>query len=186
MGKCAHCGTEDRLVYEGLCPDCTKKLDGLFEYSDYIVVVMGFAYVAFKVLLFRSFDGPMSFPNALLEVAGIVFATFILYIIAAIVTKFTCVKSKRYRIIWAVSLWVFLAFLTWGLSNETQPAVTRDDYNQLQDDYESLCHDNTDVSNRYDDLIYDLQCLSDSIRNEDYYGYDEIADELDEIVYTHE
>lgn len=185
MRKCAHCGKEVEYVTDGLCPECSKSCDDAIKLLDYKATILGFVYVAVKTLLGIT-NGPMTFGDAVYETVGTIIAAQILCTIASLFVKSLYAKSRRYRIIASVIAVAVLSAGLYARSLNDKPQVSYDEYQQLLEEYNELCKDSTYVSDQYDDLLQDLSNLSDEVEDEEYYGYDEIADELDEIVYNHE
>ena len=185
MRKCAHCGKEVEYVTDGLCPECSKSCDDAIKLLDYKATILGFIYVAVKALLGIT-NGQMTFGEAVCETVGTIIAAQILCAIAALFVKPLYAKSKRYLIIVSIVAIAIISSVLYARSLNDKPRVSYDEYQQLLDEYNELCKDSTYVSDQYDDLLQDLSNLSDEVEDEEYYGYDEIADELDEIVYNHE
>ena len=185
MRKCAHCGKEVEYLTDGLCPECSKRCDDAINLLDYKATILGFVYMAVKALLGIT-NGQMTFGEAVGETVCTIICAEILCIIAALFVKPLYAKSKRYLIIVSIVAIAIISSVLYARSLNDKPRVSYDEYQQLLDEYNELCKDSTYVSDQYDDLLQDLSNLSDEVEDEEYYGYDEIADELDEIVYTHE
>lgn len=185
MSKCAHCGKEVEYVTDGLCPECLKNCNDAVKLSDYKAAIIGFLYAAVRALLGAA-NRQIGFVEAVFEVSGTIVGIYMLCAIADLFVKPLYAKSKRYRIIASIIAVVILSAGLYARSLKAEPQVSYDEYQQLLEEYNELCKDSTYVSDQYDDLLQDLSNLSDEVEDEEYYGYDEIADELDEIVYTHE
>lgn len=184
MRKCAHCGKEVAYLTDGLCPECLKNCNDAMKLSDYKSAIIAFLYAALEALFGAANKIP--FPEAVFTVCGTIVSSYMLCALADLLVKPLYAKSKRYLIIASIVAIAIISSVLYARSLNDKPRVSYDEYQQLLDEYNELCKDSTYVSDQYDDLLQDLSNLSDEVEDEEYYGYDEIADELDEIVYTHE
>jgi hypothetical protein len=184
MARCAHCGKEADRVADGLCQECLKNCNDAMKLSDYKSAIIAFLYAALEALFGAANKIP--FPEAVFTVCGTIVSSYMLCALADLLVKPLYAKSKRYRIIASI---IVVAVLSAGLyyrGLKAEPQVSHDEYQQLLDEYNELDKKSARVSSEYDDLLQDLDNLSDDIEGELYYGYSEIADELDDIVSSHE
>ena len=186
LGACKHCGESNGNVIDGLCPDCTKKLDGVVEFGGYVSTTIGIICAAVDVLVFETIHaGPF---KLLLHVAGWIICMYMAYLAGAVAARFMVEKGKKASIAWAavaVAVIVLSGFTPKGQAVEEVPRQQiEEEYETLSEEYDSLCaeidklrSEKKELQKKHQDLINCVESTMDKMVESNLYDkHEEVQD----------
>ena len=188
--KCNVCGKEDERVYEGYCPECKQKLEGMSCYSTYMATFIGLGLAAIDIQNRNASNNLMTLGDTIWCLFIWIIVAFFLYVIASVIVDFAFRKSKTSVFVRMAIIAAIIVLLGYTPKEKMvyRPSYSQleQEYEMLESEYDDLYGDTVNISESYYYLLEELRDLQSDMEWGYDYELDEFADRLDSIIYDYE